>query len=73
MAGYVTKRKASDLVDAICQVQRGNIYCSAGFTAASFQSTKIEGDPHKGLTVREWQILQLIAEGKDNMEISTVL
>jgi len=73
MSGYITKRTASDLVEAIRQVQRGNVYLSAGFTPASFQSAKTEADPRRGLTAREWQILQLIAEGRGTKEISNVL
>src|SRR5947209_12229675 len=45
MAGYVTKRVASDLVDAVRQVQRGYVYLSAGLSAASFQSARAEPDP----------------------------
>jgi DNA-binding NarL/FixJ family response regulator len=73
MAGYITKRKVRDLLEAIRQIQRGYVYFSEGFTAASFQSTRTEPDPRRGLTAREWQILQLIAEGRGTREISTVL
>jgi DNA-binding NarL/FixJ family response regulator len=73
MAGYITKQKVFDLMEAIRQIQRGNVYFSAGFTAASFLSTSTEPDPRRGLTAREWQILQLIAEGRGTKDISTVL
>ena len=63
----------SDFPATVRFVQHGNVYFGAGFTAASFQFMNTETDPHKRLTDREWQLLQLIAENKGNNKLSTVL
>jgi DNA-binding NarL/FixJ family response regulator len=68
LSGYITKQKACDLIGAIRQVERGGVYFSA-----SFQSPRTEPDPRGRLTARERQVLQLIAEGRGNKEISTAL
>ena len=73
MSGYVNKSAAADLVQALRHLQRSNIYFSEGLSAASFTPPDAAADPRKGLTAREWQVLQLIVTGKSAKEISTSL
>jgi DNA-binding NarL/FixJ family response regulator len=73
--GYVLKDQvARDLVCAIQQVSRGEIYLSPSITrtvAEAFLSkTGLPPDP---LTSRERQVLQLIGEGKSSKEIAALL
>ena len=73
--GYVLKNQvATDLVYAIQQVSRGEIYLSPSISrtvAEAFLSkTGLPADP---LTARERQVLQLIGEGKSSKEIAVVL
>jgi two-component system, NarL family, response regulator NreC len=75
VAAYVLKAKAaSDLLLAISEVSRGNIYLSPGISA-----TVVREMLHKGpvqsevLTLRERQVLQLVAEGKSTKELAEVL
>ena len=73
--GYVLKDQAAkDLVFAIQQVSRGEIYLSPSIVrtvAEAFLSkTTPSADP---LTSRERQVLQLIAEGKSSKEIAALL
>ncbi len=73
--GYVLKNQESaDLVHAIRQVSRGEIYLSPSISrivAEAFLSkTEPLPDP---LTSRERQVLQLIAEGKSSKEVAALL
>ena len=73
--GYILKTQAAtDLVNAIQQVCRGEIYLSPGISRAlvdAFLSkTEMPEDP---LTARERQVLQLIGEGKSTKEVATLL
>jgi two-component system response regulator NreC len=73
--GYVLKSQAStDLVHAIQQVCRGEIYLSpsiSGTIVTAFLSkTSVQTDP---LTSRERQVLQLVGEGKSSKEIAVLL
>lgn len=73
--GYVLKNQAgSDLLQAIKQVSRGQVYLSPGVAQAvveSYQSNT--GKSGTRLTLRERQVLQLIAEGKSTRDIAAVL
>jgi two-component system response regulator NreC len=73
--GYVLKNQAgSDLLQAIKQVARGQVYLSPGVTQAvveSYQSKSEKAGPQ--LTLRERQVLQLIAEGKSTKDIASLL
>jgi two-component system, NarL family, response regulator NreC len=73
--GYVLKSQAaSDLVHAIQQVSRGQFYLSPGVSRAVVEAYRSKsdgaGDP---LTVRERQMLQLIAEGKSTKDAASLL
>jgi DNA-binding NarL/FixJ family response regulator len=73
--GYVLKAQASgDLVHAIRAALQGGTYLSPGISDSVVQAAltkeKAERDP---LTQREREVLQLIAEGKTNKEISAAL
>ena len=73
--GYVLKNQAAtDLVHAIQQVCRGEIYLSPSISRtvveAFLSKTSLPADP---LTSRERQILQLIGEGKSSKEIAALL
>jgi two-component system response regulator NreC len=73
--GYVLKSQiTADLVQAIHQVLRGQVYLSPGISgavmAAYKSKTELPADP---LTSRERQVLQLIAEGKSTKDVAALL
>jgi two-component system response regulator NreC len=73
--GYVLKNQAAnDLVHAIQQVCRGEIYLSPSISStvveAFLSKTPLPTDP---LTSRERQILQLIGEGRSSKDIAVLL
>jgi two-component system, NarL family, response regulator NreC len=73
--GYVVKTQASaDLVRAIHEVARGQIYLSPGVSGAIVEAylakTELPADP---LTAQERRVLLLIAEGKRTKEIAHIL
>lgn len=70
--GYVLKTQAaSDLINAIRSTLEGAVYLSPGISdgvvEAALNKDSVALDP---LTQRERQVLQLIAEGKTNKEVS---
>jgi two-component system, NarL family, response regulator NreC len=73
--GYVLKNQAtSDLLNAIKQVSRGQVYLSPGVSQALVESYNSKSDKSGArLTLREKQVLQLIAEGKSTKDIASVL
>jgi two-component system, NarL family, response regulator NreC len=73
--GYVLKNQAAgDLLQAIKQVSRGQVYLSPGVSQAVVESYHSKLDKTKTrLTPREKQVLQLIAEGKSTRDIASVL
>jgi two-component system, NarL family, response regulator NreC len=73
--GYLLKaRAAEDLVQAIDEVSRGEVYLSPGISEtvvnAFLNATEPPQDP---LSDRERQVLQLVAEGKRTKEIAQIL
>ena len=73
--GYVLKSQAViDLMNAIRQVSRGEVYLSPGISATLMDVYCSKSDRTKDpLTVRERQVLQLIAEGKSTKDTACVL
>src|SRR4029077_8145503 len=73
--GYVLKNQvASDLIHAIQQVSRGEFYLSPGISRTVMEAYRSKADrPADPLTVRERQVLQLIAEGKSTKDTACVL
>ncbi len=65
---------AADLVQAIREVSSGKTYLSPGISRAVVEAclskTELPEDP---LTIREREVLQLVAEGKTTKEIAQVL
>lgn len=73
--GYVLKNQvASDLLLAIRQVSRGQVYLSPGVSSAVMEAYQSKSEKSKNpLTLRERQVLQLIAEGKSTRDVATLL
>ncbi len=73
--GYVLKSQvASDLVQAIQQVSRGQVYLSPGVSRAVMEAYRSKSErPGDPLSARERQVLQLIAEGKSTKEVAALL
>jgi two-component system response regulator NreC len=73
--GYVLKNQAAtDLVLAIQQVGRGQVYLSPGISSvvvdAYLSKSSLPDDP---LSAREHEVLQLIAEGKSTKDVAAIL
>ena len=73
VAGYVVKtRAAGDLIQALRDVETGNMYLSPGISRAVVQRMLSRIDPDEDvLSARESQVLQLIAEGLSSKEIAS--
>ena len=73
--GYVLKRQAAtDLIAAILEVSRGNVYLSPGVSGVVAGAVAANGGrAPAALTHRERQVLQLIAEGRSSREVAAVL
>ncbi len=77
-SGYVLKRAAaSELLTAIREVSKGRHYVSPLVTRETIEfllaSAKTEQKSSDGLTTRQREILQLVAEGKSRKEIASIL
>jgi two-component system response regulator NreC len=76
MSGYVLKSKAApDLLLAISDVMRGNVYLSPGISDVVVREMlhKTHSQEADVLTLRERQVLQLVAEGKSTKELANLL
>jgi DNA-binding NarL/FixJ family response regulator len=73
--GYVLKTKAAaELVQAIRDVWKGETYLSSGISKTVVQAFLNKSDmPADPLSLREREVLQLVAEGKTSKEIATIL
>jgi len=78
--GYILKNAIEvDLTRAVMALAEGQAYFSPGVShivlesmkAGTFQGTS--QDPYERLTLREKEVLQLIAQGKSNKEIAVLL
>jgi len=69
--GYVLKSQAAtDLVHAINEVCRGQVYLSPGISRAVADACVSPKGAGETLSVRERQVLQLIAEGRTTRDIA---
>jgi DNA-binding NarL/FixJ family response regulator len=73
--GYVLKSQvASDLLEAVRQVSRGQVYLSPAVSRAVMEAYRTKSEmPRETLTSRERQVLQLIAEGKSTKDVASLL
>ena len=74
-SGYLLKEAAADqLTEAVKRVSRGQLYLGPGIReAVVVRITRNNGDPYDTLTVRERQVLQMIAEGLTSRKIAEAL
>jgi DNA-binding NarL/FixJ family response regulator len=73
--GYVLKSQAPpDLLQAIREVCRGATYISPSISEMVIEAYRTKSDAGaEPLTLREREVLQLIAEGKTNKEVAQIL
>lgn len=73
--GYVLKTKAAEeLIQAIHEVSLGKLYLTPGVSEVVVQAYLAKTDlPPEPLSLREREVLQLIAEGKTTKEVAVVL
>src|SRR6201998_1107615 len=73
--GYILKSQVvNDLVHAIRQVSSGGFYLSPGVSQAVAEAYRSKSErPSDPLSVRERQVLQLIAEGKSTKDVASLL
>ena len=73
--GYLVKtRAAGDLVQAIVEVRQGKIYLSPCISRTVVDAYLTDAiPPREMLSLRERQVLQLIAEGKSSKEVAGFL
>jgi DNA-binding NarL/FixJ family response regulator len=78
VSGYVLKKSAgADLAAAIRAAHRGGLVLDPEVAKAALQAPAAPGGtgarPYETLTDREKQVLKLVAEGKSNKEVATIL
>lgn len=78
-SGYILKESmVEELTLALCAVMEGNIFVSSLVQGIEVQTYLAgvrlpEVNPLQALTTREWEILQLLAEGKTTAQIAQLL
>ncbi|MDD5370607.1 MAG: response regulator transcription factor [Anaerolineaceae bacterium] len=77
-SGYVLKQAVkSELINAIHAVARGDIYVHSSMTRALLNKTPLSSHPDQPkeseLTLREMQIVRLVAKGYTNQQIGELL
>ncbi len=75
-SGYLNKESASEqLVAAIRKIASGGVHVSAAVAEALFNNVRggSSTQPHEQLSDREFQVLQLIANGHSSAEIAATL
>jgi two-component system response regulator NreC len=75
VSGYVLKTEAAaDLIRAVHEVARGQVYLSPGISRAVVEACLTKAElPADPLTTQEHRVLVLIAEGKRSKEIAQAL
>jgi two-component system response regulator NreC len=75
VSAYVLKSKAApDLLLAVTEVMRGNVYLSPGICAGVIREMLHKSEPQEDkLTLRERQVLQLVAEGRSTKDLAELL
>jgi DNA-binding NarL/FixJ family response regulator len=75
--GFVLKSSArEEILDAVEKVMKGRVYITPGVGGESLKQFPDLGKPAvnaKSLTAREWEILQLVAQGHSNKETGYLL
>ena len=73
--GFVLKsQSATDLVQAIAEVHEGGFYMSPGVSKVMVDALLSRShEPDKRLTMRERQVVKLVAEGHSTKQIATLL
>ncbi|MEM1338422.1 MAG: response regulator transcription factor [Bacteroidota bacterium] len=73
--GYLLKNSSlKNLLEAVRQVEKGNTYYDSNLPVGSVETLSPTGTKKKGkLSKRQYEILELIGEGKTNTEISEIL
>lgn len=70
-SGYMNKESApEELVQAIRKIIRGGKYVSAALAEKLASMIGAEAQPHENLSIREYQVMLLIASGKTISEIA---
>jgi len=73
-SGYLVKEADNDqLLEALRVVARGELYLAPGIPRSVLRRLGNRNDPYERLTMRERQVLQLIAEGRTNREAAEAL
>ena len=74
VCGYLVKQSAAnELITAITEVYKGNAYFSAPISKILLEKQRFPNRRSSGLTLREQEVLQFVAQGRTNKEISSLI